>query len=69
AYPPGGSECATVTRTAMLELAEKLAALKIVEISTRQRPTLVSAVTWFYSERNKTNDPMFQSLIKQLKRK
>jgi len=54
AFPMGGSDCAATSRQALLELSAKLVGenneADTVEISTRQRPILKSALTWFYEE-------------------
>lgn len=56
AFPVGGSDCAAASRQALLALSDKLVGEgneddgEIIEISTRQRPILKSALTWFYEE-------------------
>ncbi len=69
AYPVGGSDCAATTRQALLELAEKVEAEVNIDISTRQRPMLKSAIEWFYTESGKTDDPLFITLKSQFEHK
>ena len=69
AYPVGGSDCAATTRLALLELAEKVETEINIDISTRQRPMLKSAIDWFYTESRKTDDPLFITLKSQFERK
>ena len=69
AYPIGGSDCAATTRMALIELAEKITAEINIDISTRQRPMLKSAIEWFYTESGKTDDPLFINLKSQFERK
>ena len=69
AYPVGGSDCAATTRMALLELAYKVTAEVNIDISTRQRPMLKSAIEWFYTESGRIDDPLFITLKSQFERK
>lgn len=66
AYPPGGSDCAAATRTALLEVAEKAQLSDQVSISSRQRPMLKAAVKWYYTEVETNNKEVFEVLLSQL---
>lgn len=54
AYPSGGSECAQVSRDALVTAANNIATHAATEqgaaISKRQRAMLKAAVKWYFSE-------------------
>jgi len=50
AFPKGGSDCAAVSREALLTLVNKIEVDQYCEISTRQRPILNAAVKWYFKE-------------------
>ena len=52
AYPVGGSDCAQVSRDALLDLAKAFSSLEadgIVQVRKRQRRPLKAAVDWYFS--------------------
>ncbi|CAA6827717.1 MAG: Unknown protein [uncultured Thiotrichaceae bacterium] len=69
AYPVGGSDCAAATRQALLDVADKLLTSEMVDISARQRPMLKSAVSWYFTEVEKSHSDMQEMLLTQLVRK
>ena len=54
AFPPGGSECAQASRDSLLTLAQRFAAEQAtegwIEVRTRQRALLRSAVTTYFDQ-------------------
>jgi hypothetical protein len=54
AYPPGGSECAQVSREALQESASEIAANAATEsgaqLRRRQRTQMKAAVKWYFSD-------------------
>ena len=54
AFPPGGSECAQVSRETLLESAREIAAQGAsaagAHLRRRQRTLLKAAVQWYFSE-------------------
>ena len=52
AYPVGGSDCAQVSRDALLDSAKAFSSLEadgIVQVRKRQRRPLKAAVDWYFS--------------------
>jgi len=52
AYPVGGSDCAQVSREALLDSAKAFSSLEaddIVQVRKRQRRPLKAAVDWYFS--------------------
>ena len=52
AYPVGGSDCAQVSRDALLDSAKAFSSLEtdgIVQLRKRQRRPLKAAVDWYFS--------------------
>ncbi len=52
AYPAGGSDCAQVSREALLDSAKTFSSLEtdgIVQVRKRQRRPLKAAVDWYFS--------------------
>ena len=52
AYPVGGSDCAQVSRDALLDSAKAFSSIKtdgIVQVRKRQRRPLKAAVDWYFS--------------------
>ncbi len=52
AYPIGGSDCAQVSRDALLDSAKAFSSLEadgIVQVRKRQRRPLKAAVDWYFS--------------------
>ena len=52
AYPVGGSDCAQVSRDALLDTAKAFSSLEadgIVQVRKRQRRPLRAAVDWYFS--------------------
>lgn len=69
AYPVGGSDCAAASREALQELAAKIKKEEIVNINSRQRPLLKSALKWFYAEQpDVLNQDVYGRLLAQLQR-
>ncbi len=68
AYPVGGSDCAAATRTALLNVAEKIQTNDRVDIGTRQRPMLKAAVNWYFAEVEKDDSSMSERLLSQLQK-
>lgn len=58
AYPKGGSPCSMATREALETMASQIQSAPCIDISTRQRPMLKSAVKWYYEEVGESQDPM-----------
>lgn len=51
AYPPGGSECAQVSRQTLLDTAAAIAASEgQVDIRRRQLAMLRAAISWYFDE-------------------
>ena len=64
AYPPGGSDCAAASRSALLEIADKLGNNDVdVEIGSRQRPMLLAAVKWYFSEVERFSPELREALM------
>ena len=53
AFPPGGSECAQVSRETLLasarQVAEQAATVNGAELRRRQRKVFKSAIQWYFS--------------------
>lgn len=69
AYPVGGSDCAAASREALQELSAKIKTEDVVDINTRQRPLLKSALNWFYTEQIEVMDnALYERILSQLQR-
>jgi hypothetical protein len=70
AFPPGGSECAQVSREALLDtarLCEQHAGGKLA-LNKRQLPQLRAAVSWYFSEVDPGNAAVGETLGRCLER-
>lgn len=67
AYPPGGSECAQVSREALLESANNIrqyaASEQGADLRKRQRAMLKSAIAWYFGAEGKGNQTQKQQML------
>ena len=68
AFPIGGSECAQVSREALLAIAQRLANCSdaAIPLKPRQIPLLKAAIHWYFTE-IKTDEALKIQLLQQLK--
>lgn len=68
AYPPGGSECAQVSRETLLDSAKRIATAAGNEVSIRKRhlPMLRAAINWYYGDEGPAPDARRQQYAAEL---
>lgn len=71
AYPPGGSECAQVSREALLEAAKAILQQhgETITLRKRQRSMLQTAINWFYNEEGPGDPGLAKELTALFKRR
>ena len=70
AYPQQGSACSQATRSALLQLAGRIASDsangEAVHLQKRQLPLIRSAVSWYFSEVERDMDHVRDALLDKL---